>query len=89
MGRELRRLLEARFAGGGFALLGGDEELDMDKILGGDSDEPAPLPPAPALAEEVSPSQNRNRRSLQRRGKNRKKQNNRWNSFRRLQTRKR
>ena len=39
----------------GFALLDDDEELDMDEILGGDSDEPAPFPPASALAEKVKP----------------------------------
>ena len=37
----------------GFALLGDDEEFDVDKIFGGSSDEPAPPPPAPTLAEEV------------------------------------
>ena len=37
----------------GFALLGDDEEFDVDKIFGGGSDEPAPPPPAPTLAEEV------------------------------------
>ena len=39
----------------GFALLGDDEEFDVDKIFGGGSDEPAPPPPAPTLAEEVKP----------------------------------
>ena len=39
----------------GFALLGDDEEFDVDKIFGGSSDEPAPPPPAPTLAEEVKP----------------------------------
>ena len=37
----------------GFALLGDDEEFDVDKIFGSGSDEPAPPPPAPTLAEEV------------------------------------
>ena len=37
----------------GFALLGDDEEFDVDKIFGSGSDELAPPPPAPALAEEV------------------------------------
>ena len=37
----------------GFALLGDDEEFDVDKIFGSSSDEPAPPPPAPTLAEEV------------------------------------
>ena len=37
----------------GFALLSDDEEFDVDKIFGGGSDEPAPPPPAPTLAEEV------------------------------------
>ena len=37
----------------GFALLGDDEEFDVDKIFGNSSDEPAPPPPAPTLAEEV------------------------------------
>ena len=31
----------------GFALLGDDEEFDVDKIFGSSSDEPAPPPPAP------------------------------------------
>ena len=39
----------------GFALLGDDEEFDVDKIFGSGSDEPAPPPPAPTLAEEVKP----------------------------------
>ena len=39
----------------GFALLGDDEEFDVDKIFGSSSDEPAPPPPAPTLAEEVKP----------------------------------
>ena len=39
----------------GFALLGDDEEFDVDKIFGSGSDEPAPPPPAPKLAEEVKP----------------------------------
>ena len=39
----------------GFALLGDDEEFDVDKIFGNSSDEPAPPPPAPTLAEEVKP----------------------------------
>lgn len=30
----------------GFALLGDDEEFDVDKIFGSGSDEPAPPPPA-------------------------------------------
>ena len=34
----------------GFALLGDDEEFDVDKIFGNSSDEPAPPPPAPTLA---------------------------------------
>ena len=38
---------------GGFALPGDDEEFDVDKIFGSGSDEPAPPPPAPTLAEEV------------------------------------
>ena len=37
----------------GFTLLGDDEEFDVDKIFGSGSDEPAPPPPAPTLAEEV------------------------------------
>ena len=37
----------------GFALLGDDEEFDVDKIFGSGSDEPAPPPPALTLAEEV------------------------------------
>ena len=37
----------------GFALLDDDEEFDVDKIFGSGSDEPAPPPPAPTLAEEV------------------------------------
>ena len=37
----------------GFALLGDDEEFDVDKIFGSGSDDPAPPPPSPALAEEV------------------------------------
>ena len=39
----------------GFALLGDDEEFDVDKIFGSGSDEPAPPPPAQTLAEEVKP----------------------------------
>ena len=39
----------------GFALLGDDEEFDVDKIFGNSSDEPAPPPPTPTLAEEVKP----------------------------------
>ena len=39
----------------GFALLGDDEEFDVDKIFGSSSDEPAPPPPTPTLAEEVKP----------------------------------
>ena len=39
----------------GFALLGDDEEFDVDKIFGSSLDEPAPPPPAPTLAEEVKP----------------------------------
>lgn len=39
----------------GFALLGDDEEFDVDKIFGNSSDEPAPPPPAQTLAEEVKP----------------------------------
>lgn len=39
----------------GFTLLGDDEEFDVDKIFGSSSDEPAPPPPAPTLAEEVKP----------------------------------
>ena len=39
----------------GFALLGDDEEFDVDKIFGSGSDEPAPPPPAPTLAEEAKP----------------------------------
>ena len=39
----------------GFALLGDDEEFDVDKIFGSGSDEPAPPPPVPTLAEEVKP----------------------------------
>lgn len=39
----------------GFALLGDDEEFDVEKIFGSSSDEPAPPPPAPTLAEEVKP----------------------------------
>lgn len=42
----------------GFALLGDDEEFDVDKIFGSGSDEPAPPPPAPTLAEEVKPQFN-------------------------------
>ena len=42
----------------GFALLGDDEEFDVDKIFGSSSDEPAPPPPAPTLAEEVKPQFN-------------------------------
>ena len=41
----------------GFALLGDDEEFDVDKIFGSGSDEPAPPPPAPTLAEEVKSQQ--------------------------------
>ena len=37
----------------GFTLLGDDEEFDVDKIFGSGSDEPAPPPTAPTLAEEV------------------------------------
>ena len=37
----------------GFALLSDDEEFDVDKIFGSGSDESAPPPPAPTLAEEV------------------------------------
>lgn len=37
----------------GFALLGDDEEFDVDKIFGSGSDEPAPPPPTPTLEEEV------------------------------------
>ena len=37
----------------GFALLGDDEEFDVDKIFGSGSDEPVPPPPSPTLAEEV------------------------------------
>ena len=37
----------------GFALLGDDEEFDVDNIFGSGSDDPAPPPPSPALAEEV------------------------------------
>ena len=39
----------------GFALLGDDEEFDVDKIFGSSSDEPAPPPPAPEPAKEVKP----------------------------------
>ena len=39
----------------GFALLGDDEEFDVDKIFGSGSDEPAPPPPTPEPAEEVTP----------------------------------
>ena len=40
---------------GGFALLGDDEEFDVDKIFGSGSDETAPPPPAPEPAEEAKP----------------------------------
>ena len=79
----------------GFALLGYDEEFDVDKIFGSGSDEPAPPPPAPTLAEEVKPqfdpeqvqtetaeSQPEPEQTL------RQKKNSLWNSFRRLQARK-
>ena len=80
----------------GFALLGDDEEFDVDKIFGGGSDEPAPPPPAPTLAEEVKPQfdpeqvQTETARHFpQRRRKHRqKKKNSLWNSFRRSQARK-
>ena len=39
----------------GFALLGDDEEFDVDKIFGSGSDEPAPPPPMLEPAEEVKP----------------------------------
>ena len=39
----------------GFALLGDDEEFDVDKIFGSSSDEPAPPPPAPEPAEDAKP----------------------------------
>ena len=39
----------------GFALLGDDEEFDVDKIFGSSSDEPAPPPPTPEPAEEAKP----------------------------------
>ena len=38
----------------GFALLGDDEEFDVDKIFGSGSDEPAPPPPAPGLSKSDS-----------------------------------
>ena len=86
----------------GFALLGDDEEFDVDKIFGSGSDEPAPPPPAPTLAEEVKPqfdpeqvqtetaeSQPEPEQTLPAKTqKYRQKKNSLWNSFRRLQARK-
>lgn len=86
----------------GFALLGDDEEFDVDKIFGSGSDEPAPPPPAQRWQKKssLSLSRNRFRRRLQnhspsrnilspqRRRKHRQKENSLWNSFRRLQARK-
>lgn len=87
----------------GFALLGDDEEFDVDKIFGSGSDEPAPPPPAPTLAEEVKPqfdpeqgqtetaeSQPEPEQTFpaKRRTHRQKKKNSLWNSFRRSQARK-
>lgn len=87
----------------GFALLGDDEEFDVDKIFGSGSDEPAPPPPAPTLAEEVKPQfdpeqvqtetpalQPEPEQTLpaKRRKLRQKKKNSLWDSFRRLQARK-
>lgn len=87
----------------GFALLGDDEEFDVDKIFGGGSDEPAPrLLPRQRWQKKSSLSLSRNRfrrrrqnhspsrniLSLQRRRKYRQKKNSLWDSFRRLQMQK-
>ena len=71
----------------GFALLGDDEDFDVDKIFGSGS-EPAPPPPAPTLAEEVKPQPEPEQTLPAKTQEVPAEENSLWNSFRRLQAQK-